>query len=1019
MKKLIILFSFLFSVATVFAQQRLTVSGTVTEAATGNPIPGVTVLVKETTTGTVTDFDGKYTIEAAGNDVLTFRFVGMESQDIAINNRSNIDVSMQPSTQQVDEVVVVGYGKLNVKDLTSSIATVKSADLVKTPTGQAMQALQGKVAGLQVVSSGTPGASPTIRVRGIGSYPKKDADGNPLNTEAPLYVVDGMFFDNIDFLNTSDIASISVLKDASAAAIYGVRAANGVVLIETKSGQYNQKAQITYDGYYGYQIAQNVLQMANAEQFTTMAMESGSAPDIQNILNAMQRYGRSRVNPNVPDVNTDWYKEVMREAPIQNHSLNISGGSKDATYAIGSSYFAQQGILDMKNEYERFNLRSKIDYKATEWLTVGANMIFSNATQYVPDDNAWSQAYWAVPILPVYDPANTEAWPIDYAGAQDIGYRGGQNPFPTLKFRNNQKKIRKTLTNFYAQVDIIPNKLSFKTTYNHAYMTMNQRDVSLPYFINNNFKNDYSSIVKRVETYSNQIWDNVLTYTEQFGKHHVVAMAGTSYRDESYQMLTAKGLDFPTDQQQAWYIEQSDRAILPTDAVHDDGLRQYGMSYFGRISYNFNDRYLLYGTMRADGSSKYQQKWGYFPTVGAGWVISEENFMKDIRFLNYLKLRGSWGRLGNDKIQASDGAITTSVVTTAINDQEVSGTQTSSTYSSLKWELTEETNVGITARFLDHRLSVDADYYIRDTKNAAINVNIPTLGGTVIRNVGVIRNSGFEMSFDWNDKITDDLSYTIGANISTLKNEVRDLYGQPYIDGGSAEFRQRSLVGEPLMAFFGYEVLGVYQNDAEIQNDPAAVGTINATGASIIPGDFKYKDQNGDNIINDDDRVVLGSYFPSLMYGANLGITYKNLQFSTNIVGQSGNKILNRKRGEVIWTPDLNMDADLAINRWHGEGTSNKYPSSAGLRKGWNQKMSTYFVEDGSFFRIQNVQLAYTIKGKQVFGTQIPETRISLTADRPLTVFKYNGFNPEVADGIDRQTYPIPAVYTVGLNVKF
>lgn len=1019
MKKLTILFSLLISVATVFAQQRITVSGNVTEAATGNPIPGVTVLVKGTTTGTVTNVDGQYTIDATGDAVLTFRFVGMESQDIAVNNRTNIDVSMQPSTQQVDEVVVVGYGKLNVKDLTSSIATVKSGDLAKTPTGQTMQALQGKVAGLQVVSTGSPGESPAIRLRGVGSYPKKDANGNPINNEAPLYVVDGMFFDNIDFLNTSDIAFVTVLKDASAAAIYGVRAANGVVLIETKSGQYNQKAQITYDGYYGYQIAQNVLQMANAEQFTTMAMESGSAPDIQNILNAMQRYGRSRVNPNVPDVNTDWYKEVMRQAPIQNHSLNISGGSKDASYAIGSSYFSQQGILDMKNEYERFNLRSKIDYKATDWLTVGANMIFSNATRYLPNDDAWSQAYWAVPILPVYDPANTDAWPIDYAAAQDIGYRGGQNPFPSLTFTNNRHKIRKTLTNFYAQINIIPDKLTFKTTYNLSYSTIEQRDVALPYFINNNFKRPNATLTKQNGTYFNQIWDNVLTYTGHIGKHHLVAMAGTSYRDESYQMLKAQGINFPIDQQQAWYIHQSDKAVLPTDQVDDDGLRQYGMSYFGRISYNFNDRYLLYGTMRADGSSKYQQTWGYFPTVGAGWVISEESFMQGITFLNYLKLRGSWGQLGNDNIPPSDGAITTNVVTTAINGQEVSGTQTTSTYSTLKWELTEETNVGITARFLDSRLSLDADYFIRDTKNAAIDVKIPTLGGTIIRNVGVIRNSGFELALDWNDKITNDLSYSISANISTLKNEVRDLYGQPYIDGGSAEFRQRSIVGEPLMAFFGYEVLGVYQNDADIQNDPAAVGTIDATGASIVPGDFKYKDQNGDNIINDDDRVVLGSYFPNLMYGANLGITYKNLQFSTSIVGQSGNKILNRKRGEVIWTPDLNMDADLAKNRWHGEGTSNKYPSSAGLRKGWNQKMSTYFVEDGSFFRIQNVQLAYTIKGKEVFGTKMPETRISLTADRPLTLFNYNGFTPEVQDGIDRQTYPIPAVYTVGLNVKF
>ncbi|MGQ7869339.1 SusC/RagA family TonB-linked outer membrane protein [Sunxiuqinia sp. sy24] len=1005
MKKLMFLFYLIFSVTTVFSQQNA-ITGSVTEALTGEPIPGVSVIIKGTTSGTITDFDGNYTIEAANTDVLVFSFVGLAAQEVAVNSRTMINVQLEESTELVDEVVVVGYGQLKVKDLTSSISTVNSEELQKTPSGQAMQALQGKVAGMQVVSSGAPGDSPTIRVRGIGSYPGS-------NNEAPLYVVDGMFFDNIDFLNTSDIASISILKDASAAAIYGVRAANGVVLIETKSGKSNQKSEITYDGYYGIQVAQNVLKMANAEQYTTMAMESGSQTDIDNIYKAMQRYGRSRINPNVPDVNTDWYDEIMRVAPIQNHSLNVAGGSDKATYAIGTSYFGQEGILDMKNEYERFNLRSKVDFKATDWFTIGGNMIFSNATKYGQESSAWSMAYWAVPILPVYDELNTEAWPTNYASAEHLGYRGGQNPFAAIDFNNHQLKIRKVLANFYAKVDLIPEKLSFKTSYNHNLTSLNNRDVALPYFISTNFKRVDATLTKRSETYSNQIWDNVLTYDDSYEKHKWTVMAGTSFRDEAYDMLTAQGVNFPVDQEEAWYISQSDLANIPTTAVRDGGSRQYGISYFGRVSYNFNDRYLLYGTMRADGSSKYQEKWGYFPTVGAGWVVSEESFMENLQVIDFLKLRASWGQLGNDKIQASDGASTTNVVTTAFDDILYSGTTTASTYSSLEWEVTEEANIGLSSQLFDSRLSVEADYYIRDTKNAAIRVKIPSTGNSVLRNVGVVRNSGFELAMNWNDEITKDLSYSVGANISTLKNEVRDLYGQPYIDGGSAEFRQRSMVGESLLAFFGYEVAGVYQNDEQIQADPAAVAN------NLVPGDFIYRDQNGDNVINDDDRVVLGSYFPTFMYGANLGLNYKKIEFSASFVGQSGNKILNRKRGEVIWTPDYNMDADLAINRWHGEGTTNKYPSSAGLRKGWNQKMSSFFVEDGSFWRIQNIQVAYNFDNKKLFGTEMPNTKITLTADRPLTVFNYNGFNPEVADGIDRQTYPIPATYTIGLNVKF
>ena len=777
----------------------------------------------------------------------------------------------------------------------------------------------------------------------------------------------------------------------------------------------NQKTEVSYDGYYGTQIAQNVLKMANAEQFATMANESGSTAEASFILNAMQRYGRSRVNPIAPDVNTDWYKEILRAGAIQNHSISVSGGGQKASYSIGANYFAQEGILKMKNDYERFNLRNKVDFKVTDWLTIGGNMIFSNALKYDDEGGAWNQAYFAVPILPVYDNQSTTAWPKNYASAQNLGYRSGQNPFPTIDLSENKLKIRKMLANFYADLELIPKKLNLKTTYNHAFTSLDERFVRLPFFASTNFQRVDASLTKNAITYSNQIWDNVLTYTDRFGDHSFTAMAGTSYRDEAYSRLSAQGLNFPTDQEQAWYINQAEE--IPVTGVGDDGRREYGISYFGRISYNFSDRYLLYGTMRADGSSKYQQKWGYFPTIGAGWVISEEGFMKNGSVIDYLKLRGSWGQLGNDKIQASDGATTTTVINTAIDNVLVSGTKTSSTFSSLKWEVTEETNIGLTSRLFKNKLSVDADYYIRDTKNAAIYVKIPSIGGSVLKNVGIIRNSGFELAMNWSNEISKDFSYNVGFNFSTLKNEVRDLYGQPYIDGGSAEFRQRSIVGEPLLAFFGYKVLGVYQNKAEIDNDPSAPAT-------AVPGDFKYQDQQkegeaGYGVINDDDRVILGSYFPNFMYGANLGINFKNFELSANIMGQTGNKILNRKRGELIWTADGNLDADLAINRWHGEGTSNKYPSSAGLRKGWNQKMSDYFVEDGTFFRIQNIQLAYNLKGKQLSGFQIPDSRISLTAERPLTMFKYNGFNPEVANGIDTQTYPVPAVYTIGLNVKF
>lgn len=1006
MKKIKLLFILFFALAVlpVAMAQQIKISGQVTSASNGETLPGVSVVVKGTTSGVATDIEGKYSLEAPSNATLVFSFVGMEPQEVAVQGRTTINVALATSASMLDELVVVGYGTTKVKDLTSAITTIKADEIIKTPSSQPMQALQGKVAGMQIVSNGSPGAASTVRIRGIGTFPGR---GN----ESPLYVVDGMFFDNIDFLNNSDIASITILKDASAAAIYGVRAANGVVLIETKSGKYKEATQITYNGYYGYQSAQNVVKMANAEQFTTMALESGSAADASFIENAMQRYGRSRINPNVPDVNTDWYGEVLRIAPIQNHSLDITGGTDKVRYTIGANYFMQEGILNMQNEFERFNLRANVEVKANKWLTVGSNINISNGKRYGDAAGAWNQAYFAVPILPVYDDQNPAARPVNYANAQDLGYRSGQNPFPTMDFNIDLMKIRKMNTGLFLDFALIPNTLTFKTTYNFSYDALDQRIVNLPWFIGNSFQNPNATITRYMGLYDKQYWDNVLTFTKSIQSHNISVMAGTSYKNEGFQSLSAQGQNFPTDQETSWYINQSLTKL--ENSISDYAGRAFGMSYFSRVSYNYDDRYLLYATFRADGISKYQEKWGYFPAFGAGWVISEENFLKGNPNFPFLKLRAGWGQLGNDKIQASDGAFVTKIVTTTMGGTVYSGTTVSNTITYLGWEYVEQTNIGLTAKVLKDKLSVDFDYYIRDTKDAAIPVIVPGTGDSYLKNVGEIRNSGIEIALGFSNKINKDFSYSIGGNFSTLKNQMMDLYGQQYLDGGSAEFRQRTYVGEPLMAFYGREVEGVYQNQAEIDADPFA----SANG--LVPGDFKYKDQNGDGIIDDDDRVILGSYFPNIMYGGYINIAYKKFDFSVNVYGQAGNKILNRKRGEIIWTADGNLDADLAVNRWHGEGTSNEYPSASGLRRGWNQKMSDYFVEDGSFFRIQNLQLGYTILNSKWFGNNFPVTRIAFTADRPLSLFSYNGFTPEVANGIDSQTYPVPAVYTVSLNVRF
>ncbi|MEQ8881797.1 MAG: SusC/RagA family TonB-linked outer membrane protein, partial [Cyclobacteriaceae bacterium] len=689
---------------------------------------------------------------------------------------------------------------------------------------------------LQIVSAGSPGSEPTVRIRGIGSFPGS-------SDSSPLYVVDGMFFDNIDFLNPSDIETLSVLKDASAAAIYGVRAANGVILITTKGGRLNAKPTITYDGYVGVQVPQNVLKMANAEQFVNYINQTGSAVDIAYIDNAMQRFGRSRVNPNIPDVNTDWYAEIMEPALQQNHSLTISGGNNQSSYSFGVNYFEQEGLLKTDNSYQRVNIRTKLDQQVNNWLKVGLNLNLSQGIRYLPNDAAWFSAYHAVPILPVFDDENYTALQAAgtpnasrYSSAQILDYRGSQNPFLNLDYRDNRQDIRKVLTGLYSEVDLIPNKLTYKITYNVSVLALKGRSVLLPYWISNETNRLLSSINTSRTTEVNHFLDNVLTYEEQFGDHNLTAMVGTSYRDEWYDFLSGSAEDIPLNEN-SWYIGQTRSETSKN--VNDNAERIYGLSYFGRIAYNYKSRYIAYFTLRRDGTSKYQEKWGTFPAFGLGWVLSEESFMQGVQFIDFLKIRGGWGQLGNDNIARQDGANTTNPVFLAINNTQVNGTKTTSTFGYLGWETVTGTNVGLTGDLFDGRLTVEADYFIRDTENAAIPVSLKLQSGSVLKNVGTIRNSGFELALSWNGNITPDLQYSLGGNFGTLKNEVTDLFGQQYINGGQAEFRQRSQVGEPLFSFYGYEVAGVYQTQEQVDADPVAVAN------GLVPGDLRFLDQNG------------------------------------------------------------------------------------------------------------------------------------------------------------------------------
>ncbi|MEP3385933.1 MAG: TonB-dependent receptor [Flavobacteriaceae bacterium] len=1007
MNKCFLVISFFVFQTFIYAQDSITVSGTVGDEQ-GTPLPGASIILKGTTNGVQTDFDGNYSLDVPSSGILVFSYIGFIPREISIGGQSVINVNLQEDTQLLDEVVVIGYGTQKKADLTGSIATVKSEDIVRTPSGAAMQSLQGKVAGLQVISSGAPGTGPTIRVRGLGSFVDGASD--------PLYVVDGVFFDDIDFLNPEDVESISVLKDASATAIYGVRAANGVVLIQTKSGRKNKKPQSTYSGYQSVQIAQNLVTLSNTEQFATLARESGSDAEAQFIENAIQRYGRSRINPDMPAVNTDWYDLILRDALQQNHSFGVSGGAENMSYSVGLNYFEQEGILKMKNDYERFNIRGKLNFDVSDRLNIGFSTLFSNSTRYRPENTAFALAYYAVPVMPVLDPSKTDAFPRPYANAQDLGYRGTQNPFPIMENTENRNKGRNSLITLDLSYQLIPDKLTFKTAYYHNFETLEVREVQLPFFFGNgNAFRENATLIKRNETLSEQTWDNTLTYTDSFDKHNLTLLGGTAFRDRSFEQLEATGLNFPNGPgigDESYFLDLAN--TIDVDGVGDNGIREFFFSYFGRVAYNFDDKYLLYGTFRADGTNKYQEKWGYFPAIGAGWVVSEESFFPKNKSINYLKLRATWGESGNANVASSSGGITSETVTAAFNDTQFSGIVTSSDFEALKWEVTETTNFGITARLFNSQLSIEADYFNRETRDAVIPVSRFLVPGTTRQNVGRIKNTGFEVVLNWNKRVSEDFSYNIGANFATLDNEVLDLAGQENLTSGG-DLAQRTVIGGTIDPFFGLEVAGIYQTPEEIQNDPAAQTAI-TNGLTVEPGDFRFVDHNGDMAIDAQDRVDLGSYIPTYTFGFNLGLNYKAWDFSMNVIGQGGNVIANQKRFAIRQTPDPNIDRDFAINRWNGEGTSNSYPSARGIRNPWsNQFLSSFFVEKGDFVRLQNVTLGYTLP--QFRGNFNPKIRFYLTAERPLTIFDYNGFTPEVPDGRDNQTYPIPGVYTFGVNI--
>ncbi|MDR3185130.1 MAG: TonB-dependent receptor [Prevotellaceae bacterium] len=999
-RKLLLLFCGALASLTSINAQTGTVTGSVTDA-TGEPLTGVSVHVKGTTVAAVTDIDGIYTITAQPTDVLEFSFIGMKPQQVTVGASGRIDVVMEDNAVLLEEAVVVGYGTQKAKDLTAPIVVIKGAELSKQSTTNAAQALQGKVAGVQVINGGAPGAGATVKIRGVGSIS---------DYAKPLYIVDGTFVENIDFLSSTDIETTSILKDASASAIYGVRAANGVIIITTKKG-FTGKPSISYDGYAGVQIPVNIVPLANKEQYIELLNRANETTT---------GYTPRKAGDYAAD--TDWYRELVRSALMQSHSLDVSGATETANYSAGLNYFEQDGIMDVDNRYVRYNLRARFEQEVAQWLKIGATSIVSDYNKQIANETAWNQAYLNPPLYPVYNEANTAAYPEPFDAPQRYGYSNSYgNPVAAAYYRNNKEKGKKLIYSLFAEFNIIDGKLTFKTSYNQDYTSLQRKNYQPESFVGGSQGTKQSNLTETFEHRSMQIIDNILTYTDRKGLHNYTLLVGQSARMERMSSLWGSAVDVPGIDDQSIYLKTGSYKNRNTD---DDGYAYNGLSAFLRGTYNYNNRYLLSLTFRADASSKYQEKWGYFPSIGLGWALSEEHFMKSLKAVDYLKLRASWGMLGNDNVPANS-AVTLgqrSVATsTVFNDALVDGVGAQTVLQNyLKWEVVSEFNIGFDLSALGNRLSAEADFYHRTTDNVVFYAPIASGGGTteLLANNGKVRNAGVELTLGWNDNITRKLSYHVSLNATTIHNEVLELNGREFIPGGAvnSNFATRTAVGHPIGAFYGYRVTGVLQSKKDVINE-TLYGVQPLTGE---PGYFKYEDANHDGKITDDDKMYLGSPTPWLIGGVDMGLNYGAWDFGITFYGQLGNKILNAKRMNRGTFSDGNYDADFYENAWNGEGSSNTYPSPAAYNSSAVQQTSSFFVEDGSYFRIQNLQLGYTLKNIK----RIPSLRIYLSAQRPLTIFGYNGFTPEVsgspiATGIDNNVYPMQAIYSVGLKMNF
>ncbi|KWR56123.1 SusC/RagA family TonB-linked outer membrane protein [Bacteroides stercoris] len=1003
----------------VIAQNKMLVGTVVDEL--GETLIGVSVLNKTTGEGTITAIDGSFSLSGKQNDLIQFSYIGYASVDYVVKQEENIRVVLKEDTQNLEEVVVVGYSAQKKSSLTGAIAPVNMDDMEKRRVATVSQALQGQVAGVQITqSTGAPGDDISMLIRGEGT----------IGNNSPLYIIDGVPSRTMTFLNPSDISSITVLKDASAAAVYGSRASGGVVVITTKEGEVG-KGHLELNYYYGIQKVANLPRMLNTQQYM----------DVQEIAWNNASYEGS--NPYTIDkkrtdlADTDWLDELFTLGQTHNIQATMSGGSKGVNYLLSAGYISQDGIVVYDNDrYRRFSLRSNINAKYYDRLNIGANVQLTYSIQDKLNSKGDApgiirHAMLRPSVLSVYKDVNDPTYKANdpftdlpfyknndrNGGWESSKYEWTSNPIALAYYTDDKRSQYTTFGNVFAEYEFLQDhSLKFKTNLGIDLNLYHNKAFNQNFGDDDGSGSDVDKGLGRQNRPSNLdesrgesftlTWNNTLSYAKQFERHNINAVAGTEFISNyessigasrqryDYTNDTFRYLDFGGTESDIWNSGSGSEWAL--------------MSVFASATYVYDNRYMITGNFRADASSRFASNhaWGFFPSVSAGWKMSEEKFLKNISWLSDLKLRGSWGQLGNQEIDN----YTFMTLLKKDGDKYVI-----SRYGNpdLKWETSEQWNVGVDLGILRNKLYLSADYFMKTTSDILLPISLPSYVGSVsptIVNAGTVRNKGFELSLTYRDKVGD-FNYSINGNIATLDNKVLKLHPNlPNIDGKVT----RTTVGQPLNAYYGFVMEGIYQNEAEINEQLYA--TDNPT---VQPGDIRFKDLDNNGKIDDNDRDFLGSPIPRFTYGFTLNGEYKGFNFSMLFHGVQDVQHFNDLKKILNYdTRPFNHTTEM-LGYWHGEGTSNSIPRPSFTDNG-GSRISSIFVEDASFFRLKNVELGYSFaKLLKKINSPISDLKIYVSAENLFTVTSYSGLDPESTDLIDYGTYPQARSFLFGVNVKF